>query len=105
AGSDGSARVWDARTGKEVFASPKQAEPIQAVVFGPDGQLLATAHGLIESRPQITLWDMKTAEKAAVLTGHSGTIYSLAFTPDGKRLASGSMDRTIKLWDVAQREE
>jgi WD40 repeat protein len=32
--------------------------------------------------------------------GHSGSVYTLAFSSDGKTLASGSADRTVKLWDL-----
>jgi WD40 repeat protein len=34
------------------------------------------------------------------LTGHQGDVTSVAFSPDLQLLASGSVDRTIKLWDV-----
>uniref|UniRef100_UPI0035C9EB7F WD40 repeat domain-containing protein n=1 Tax=uncultured Nostoc sp. TaxID=340711 RepID=UPI0035C9EB7F len=32
------------------------------------------------------------------LTGHSQEVRSVVFSPDGQTLASGSMDKTIKLW-------
>jgi WD40 repeat protein len=39
------------------------------------------------------------------MTGHAANVTSLAFSPDGSRLASGSLDGTVKLWDVATGQE
>jgi WD40 repeat protein len=42
---------------------------------------------------------------AQTLTGHSGEVYSVAISLDGKTLASGSFDRTIKIWNLVTGEK
>ena len=39
-----------------------------------------------------------------VLSGHSSSVRSVCYSPDGKTLASGSDDRTVRIWDVMSGE-
>jgi WD40 repeat protein len=34
------------------------------------------------------------------LEGHSSQVYSVSFSADGKRIVSGSLDKTVKIWDA-----
>src|SRR5205085_2209675 len=44
---------------------------------------------------------LDSAEVQRVLLGHTDAVSALAFSGDGKLLASGSHDRTARIWDVA----
>jgi hypothetical protein len=45
--------------------------------------------------------DMGMAQEPAIFKGHTKAVLSVAYSPDSKTLASGSEDKSVKLWDVA----
>jgi hypothetical protein len=56
--------------------------PVTAVVFSPDGSLLATG-----SYGRVTAWDLAAGRPVKVLTNVLGAVNDLRFSPDGKLLA------------------
>ncbi len=54
---------------------------------------------------QTTISHSENSVLPRTLNGHSSDVNSVAFAPNGQLLASGSDDNTIKLWNLATREE
>jgi hypothetical protein len=46
------------------------------------------------------IWDLEAAKETLTLLGHTDDVTSLVLSADGKRLFSGSLDKTIKVWDL-----
>jgi WD40 repeat protein len=49
--------------------------------------------------------DVSTGRLTATLRGHTAAISFLTVAPDGNLIASGSQDRTIRLFDLQRRAE
>jgi Tol biopolymer transport system component len=93
--TDGTTRLWDMASHRQIAALTGPTGPVDSVAFGPDGRTLATANTDGTAR----LWDMATHRQIAALTGPTGPVSSVAFRPDGTTLATGGAD--ARLWDVA----
>lgn len=50
------------------------------------------------------MWDIAAKVIRHQFSGHDQDIYSLDFASDGRHIASGSGDRTIRLWDIQENQ-
>eukprot|EP01036_Dinobryon_divergens_P043140 gene43140-57396_t len=61
---------------------------------------LVRAERVNAQTPQTRLSSTLTALSINKLTGHRGAVLAVTFSPDATCLASGSIDRTIRLWSM-----
>src|SRR5437868_2821211 len=74
---------------------------LRAVVYSPDGSLLATAGDAGIAK----LWDAAIGSELATIRQPEGKqrVSQLAFSPDGKLLATAT--ERVRLWDVQTQTE
>ena len=114
-GADASIRLWDLKTGVEAAKLKGHGDRVHVLALLPDGRLASGSDD-----KSIRLWDLETRQEAGQLplasedkiiricdlkgglgfwVRHDGPVNALAPLPGGL-LASGSVDRTIRLWDL-----
>ena len=114
---DGQLRIYDVTKAPGALAKAipahilPQPQSIYSVAWHPDGKLVASA-SLDKS---IKIWDAAAGTLVKEikpgsddvpkpgtprLPGHTDQVFTLAYSKDGKQLASGSSDRSLKLWNT-----
>ena len=101
-GIPGNIYVWDIPGKKRVLELKGHQNTVSAVVFSPDGKMLASS-GEGDGGAQdtsIRFWDLANGRELLKNEAHKSNVFHLAFTPDGKGLVSTSMDGITKVWEI-----
>jgi WD40 repeat protein len=113
---DSLVKLWDTSTWREVrsLSMPRTAgvsARSSSIAFSNNGKMIAASDIGLDSKQntyvyvQALVWNVKTGEKLFTLMGHKFDIDALVFTRDDRFLLTGSVDTTIKFWDMKTGQE
>lgn len=94
---DGVIRIWDMRTGTEIWNISTGAV-VESLAFSSDGRLLASGGSFEDSL--VRIWDAGNGELLRELAGHPVGVVKLLFSPDSQFLVSASYDGMVRLWGI-----
>ena len=108
---DSVVKLWDTADWREVrsmsmIRTPGVVTRSSAIAFSHDGKLVAASDiGLDANQTsyiyvQALVWDVKTGKKLFTLEGQKWDIDGLVFSRDDRFLLTGSVDTTIRFWDM-----
>ncbi len=99
--SDGSTVLWDLDTRQRLYRFKRNDASVWAATFaGSEDRIASAGHDWT-----VALWE--TASELApanLFQGHENAVQALASDPSGRWLASGSADKSVKLWDLETRQ-
>ncbi len=87
--------LWDVNSGIHKKMYNGYTDKRSTLWLNNDEMIHASSNGT-----RTRLSDLMTREVKMELGGHKKGVKSISFSPDGKTMASGSWDKTIRLWDV-----
>jgi WD40 repeat protein len=98
-------QIWDVNSGN-ILIDFRDFIDIWAIAWKSDGKILAGANASNSiGRSDIQLWDVTTenlnSQLIGTLEGHLEGVIAVSWKPNSDILASGSRDKTIRLWDTS----
>ncbi|ORY78966.1 periodic tryptophan protein-like protein 2 [Protomyces lactucae-debilis] len=99
---DGSIRAWDLVRYRNfrTFTAPERVQ-FSCLAVDPAGEICCA--GSTDSF-DIYMWSVQTGQLIDTLSAHEGPVCSLHFSGEGGVLASGSWDKTVRIWNVFSRK-
>lgn len=93
---DRTAKVWDAKTGKELLAFKGHADGLTSAEFSPDGNRLL----IVSKDGTAKVWDANSGQQVSSLGGEGLSLSEAVWSPDGKRIGTADKKEGAQLWDA-----
>jgi WD40 repeat protein len=101
AGGYRNVKIWKRVTNARLAELPAIEDAASSLAVSGDGKIAAV--GLVNGA--IQLLDLEEKKVIRTLEGHTGRVAGLQFSADGSTLYSGSEDKTLRAWNVANGNE
>jgi len=101
ASADKTLKMWDVRTGKEIFTLKGHAGGVTSCAFSRNGKIIVSA----SHDKTLKIWDAESGKEINILKGHTNSVNACVFSRNGKIIVSASDDHTLKIWDVKTGKE
>ena len=96
ASRDGTARIFDARSGRPLCVLPSDGAMVESVSWSPDSlQVATTGRDLV-----VRIWDAVSGEPVRSLTGAEDVGRQVAWSSDGSYIAATCKDRVVRVWEA-----
>lgn len=97
---DGTISVFDVARGKFLHHLEGHFMPVRSLAYNPtDPRQLFSA----SDDAHVHMYDADGKSLLGAMSGHAGWVLSVDVSPDGNAIATGSSDKTVKLWDLSMR--
>lgn len=95
-GYENELRLWDARTGREVWRRKDFTGPITRIAVSPNGQHVLTAGSDRAAR----LWTLPAGQLVREFPGHTNQVRAAVWSPDGQRIATAGYEPTVRVFEA-----
>ncbi|KAL2501192.1 WD repeat-containing protein VIP3 [Forsythia ovata] len=99
---DGTISIFDVTRTKFLHHLEGHSMPVRSLVYSSaplDSRVLFSA----SDDGHVHVYDTEGKTLISSLSGHAGWVLSVDVSPDGTAIATGSSDRTVRLWDLKMR--
>lgn len=93
-------RLLDPATGTITRTVPGPADQVQALAWSSDGKFLAAAGGAPGENGDVVIFNTQTWKPVRRFGEHFDVVYAVAWKPGANELATGSLDKTVRVWDA-----
>lgn len=98
---DGECKLWDLTSFETVKTLTKKGPRLRSMTSTPDGSFVFLGH----NGGTILKINTETFKDKTEMPGHTDIVSTMAVDPSGTFLASGSWDRTLRIWSLEDGQE